>query len=55
MQARVEGLWPVLGLIEDVDLSGQRMVVDSADLDLRDGCSTVLLLDTWVGASLPSE
>lgn len=55
VQARVEGLWPVLGLIEDVDLSGQRMVVDSADLDLRDGCSTVLLVDTWVGASLPSE
>ena len=55
VQAKVEGLWPVLGLIEDVDLSGQRMVVDAADLDLRDGCSTVLLVDTWVGASLPSE
>lgn len=55
VQATVDGLWPVLGLIEDVDLSGQRMVVDEADWDLRRGCSTVLLLDTWVGAALPSE
>lgn len=53
VRTTVKGLWPVLGLVEDVDLSGQRMVVDETDWDLRNDRSTVVLVDSWVGCAIP--
>lgn len=47
VRATIDELWSALTVVKDAALSPKKMVIDASDMDLKKGCSTVVLKESW--------